>query len=341
MTQRDDGIAAILDRFVPPIENPTDDWQRIVADARLDEAMADWETTPRPNRLHFRRSPIASANRSSSRQLGGAIALLAACGLVAVAAVLVFRGASLQPTDAPPQREAAVMDRVLLALSVSNNLVVQETTEQIGQPPTGTASAVTRHEQWADPTNGRVRSVTYGANGQPISQSSIVLTGHSARISTVIYEAHVWQTTTHSLHGPSPQLPGAKYVANMIREQAASGAFTLIGSGMINGRPVFQLRRAVTLHTNTAPGQQPAAKMTINIWVDASDYLPVRQETSFAPNAVSRTTYSWLPPTPANRAKLNLVVPRGFRHTTASSGTTPTGTWSVTSGVVTFPRTHK
>ena len=68
---------------------------------------------------------------------------------------------------------------------------------------------------------------------------------------------------------------------------------------------------------------------SVDLWVDASTYLPVLQETSTGGRVTNRTTYSWLPRTPENLAKLSLVVPPGFTHSSRNS-TSFIQTWSRT-----------
>jgi uncharacterized membrane protein len=49
------------------------------------------------------------------------------------------------------------------------------------------------------------------------------------------------------------------------------------------------------------------------LWVSPSTYLPVRVMLSLRKVQV-QTDFSWLAPTPANLAQLNVAVPAGFRQ---------------------------
>lgn len=49
------------------------------------------------------------------------------------------------------------------------------------------------------------------------------------------------------------------------------------------------------------------------LWVSPATYLPVRVMLTFG-NVQIQTDFSWLAPTPANLAALNVTVPAGFQQ---------------------------
>jgi hypothetical protein len=64
---------------------------------------------------------------------------------------------------------------------------------------------------------------------------------------------------------------------------------------------------AVHLRWSTIPG------FTLDLWVDATTYLPVRHISAGAKGG-STVDYTWLPRTPENLAGLDLAPPAGFTH---------------------------
>ena len=57
-------------------------------------------------------------------------------------------------------------------------------------------------------------------------------------------------------------------------------------------------------------------------WAPAS-YLPLRQELQFSTGRQYITDYKFLPPTPANLAKLRPLIPAGYHRTTLLPGQGP------------------
>lgn len=73
---------------------------------------------------------------------------------------------------------------------------------------------------------------------------------------------------------------------------------------MIDGVPTIKL-------------SEPPAATTMTFWVNATTYLPVRIAQAWAHQPSSEDVQmdmQWLPPTPANKAKLTVPIPAGFRH---------------------------
>jgi hypothetical protein len=95
-----------------------------------------------------------------------------------------------------------------------------------------------------------------------------------------------------------------------------------LGSGFGNGWPAF-IRSELKCGEYVVTGRQvvdgiDAIKITgggdrhITLWVSPSTYLPVRLVDG--PGTGRQTDFSWLAPTPANLAALNVTVPPGFRQ---------------------------
>jgi hypothetical protein len=121
-----------------------------------------------------------------------------------------------------------------------------------------------------------------------------------------------------SLHGTS-----ADSVASCMRELLASGKATVAGHQRIDGVDTIK----IVLTTGFTP-RSPKPTWRQTLWVNPATYLPVRMtvlpysdnrvDVSFPPLAdgpftEAVTEFQWLPPTPANLARLSAPIPSGFR----------------------------
>jgi hypothetical protein len=81
-----------------------------------------------------------------------------------------------------------------------------------------------------------------------------------------------------------------------------------------------------------------AATGRVDMWLDPTTYLPIRQESLTSKGEVlSQTDDVWLPRTPENLAKLKFVVPPGFTRQSASSGSSTGGSFSFGQTQITHP----
>jgi len=147
--------------------------------------------------------------------------------------------------------------------------------------------------------------------GRPFVQNVMGSEGAELRSDTVIYDAR-----TTSLPGvPAPKGETIAQLGQHYRDLAARGVYDDLGHAQLDGRDTIHLRRSLPLDS-------PFGKRTLvtDLWLDALSYLPVlqRSSTDGRPSAVEQN-YDWLPRTSANLAKLELVVPDGFRHREQSS----------------------
>ena len=100
-----------------------------------------------------------------------------------------------------------------------------------------------------------------------------------------------------------------------IRHQLASGQFTIIRRGVVNGHQAIEL--GLTGLSSSKTGLHATAA---RLWVDAASYLPLRQVLRFSTGRQDVTDYRFLPPTAANLAKLRPVIPAGYHRTTLLPG---------------------
>ena len=81
-----------------------------------------------------------------------------------------------------------------------------------------------------------------------------------------------------------------------------AGEFQTTGHSLLDGRPTIELT-----------AQYPAAHSTLQLFVDAATYLPVKSISS-SPGTTDSTDYSYLPASSANLGLLQVPIPRGFRQ---------------------------
>jgi hypothetical protein len=123
-------------------------------------------------------------------------------------------------------------------------------------------------------------------------------------VTWVDYEHRTWGTGREEA-GPPSELPDVTD-ADSLRRAVSDGDVDLVGPETVDGVDTVHLRIATTFRG-----------YRIDIWVDAQSYLPVRQTHTVqtdAPTAEPKVviTYSWLPRTEENLARLTLTPPSGF-----------------------------
>jgi hypothetical protein len=84
-----------------------------------------------------------------------------------------------------------------------------------------------------------------------------------------------------------------------IQQAIKEGRITVVGPDQVNGKPTIKLYRVPR-----------KADVPMDLWVDATTYLPVRYH--LRQEGPMTFDVSWLPPTPENLAKLKTVIPPGF-----------------------------
>jgi hypothetical protein len=92
--------------------------------------------------------------------------------------------------------------------------------------------------------------------------------------------------------------------ADALKQAIDEGRMELIGAETIDGKPTHHLRLFATRR-----GYQ------IDLWVDSTSYLPVRETSTVIDGPdkpVMTSDYTWLPRTEENLAKLELTPPPDF-----------------------------
>jgi len=116
----------------------------------------------------------------------------------------------------------------------------------------------------------------------------------------VQYGNRTWSDTTAAV----ATQPGDGSVQG-IRESIATGDFTAPRKTELNGQTVLEL----TSHDKIAGKESEQI-----VWVDPATYLPVRTLSDDGGVKI-QVDYGFLPPTPANMAKLKATIPPGFTRT--------------------------
>lgn len=262
--------------------------------------------TPRPR--------VVSARRPLRRPLHLALVVGAAAAVTA-AAVTVFLagGRSGGPGPVPSLRV-----RLLAAIDAARGDILY----------TGTPSAA--GGTWVSPwyprpgQRVRVRVLGYNVRGIPAKDAEYVFTipaGHraadgydspidwgalnvSGTVIVVDHARHTWGEWHHTgIYLALPLSPAG------IRSEIASGRLHFIARTTLRGRPAIELGMSLSQGSNAAV-RVPTARL----WVNASTYLPMRQLLTFSDGKRDVTDYTFLQPTPANLARLHLVIPAGYQR---------------------------
>lgn len=120
---------------------------------------------------------------------------------------------------------------------------------------------------------------------------------------TVDYERETWSTYHDTSEPPTLEVPDV-LDADALKQAIDEGRIELIGPEPIGDKNTHHLRLFATFR-----GYQ------IDLWVDSTSYLPVRQTSTViggSAKPVLTSDYDWLPRTEENLAKLELTPPPGF-----------------------------
>jgi hypothetical protein len=132
----------------------------------------------------------------------------------------------------------------------------------------------------------------------------------SAEITDVQYATRTW-----SRQRSSSVLLAGSLSPSLIRDQIASGRFTVVGTVRLHGRQAVEITWSRSLGPTT---------VTTTLWVDARTYVPLRSVLTMRAGPANRlletdtTDYQILPATAANLNLLTPPIPAGFRQTASS-----------------------
>jgi hypothetical protein len=334
----------VLKRFRDDVPEPsTDAWLR--ARAAIEAARA--ETSEVPTQL----APRRHYSRRYRRRV--AVVTLGIAVTVASVAVglalekkdprtLVAPSASSGRTSGLRPRAAVIRARLVDALSGETDAIfyTQSSTEVPGQP-------TSNGEEWDYPWNGQPGQVvrqagsdsvggtventwsltfTVPASGASNNSASTASLGAACNVAgqriDVDFTNRTWQPSEQSCVALTPGLDTLGFV-DPATGHLISNVKTLVADGLLQvaGYPTLDDQPTVELKTDTH------GATTLDLWVNASTYLPVESVTTSPtgdpnPGKTSTTVdqYSFLSPTQPNLTNLQVTIPPGFREIVSASG---------------------
>jgi hypothetical protein len=92
-----------------------------------------------------------------------------------------------------------------------------------------------------------------------------------------------------------------------IRDEVANGQFTIVGRTELHGQ------QSIELKFNVPPNHEAPPHVTAErMWVNATTYLPMQDDTRWSNGQQSVFEYVFLPPTAQRLARLRPVIPAGY-----------------------------
>jgi hypothetical protein len=177
----------------------------------------------------------------------------------------------------------------------------------------------TRSETWTDSLTGDMREVSLNRNRRATNEVVTIRQGTLERTEWVVYEGRIWSTTEDRLPFLDNGGNEPAAISKVEREGIANGRSVVVGPAVVDGQETLHLRE--TVHFPPLSPQAPGVPTMFRIdkWDDPLTYLPIRERITQT-GSWSVTDETWLPRTPGNLAKLELVVPRGFKHMADQNG---------------------
>jgi hypothetical protein len=285
-------------------------------------------------------APLVRRRARRARQVRyGAVAGVAA--LVTAATTLVATGASpggpVLPANTALPASAVVISQVASALSAP--VQVGDVIYTASSSTSGRPGGPVESQGWY--TQGAARSLT-SWGGKPRYELALRWSARSFTLWSVIYRSKIWFRqpwyTPHTLPVADVEMafplestmaacraarsvPDLKFTWQAyISAMLACHFFRVTGHGQAGGH------HAIELTGHLGPSRTSGVAVTETLWVNAATYLPAEltwrmtalgKAKPWSGGAVLtvRTAFGWLPPTRANLAKLNVVIPPGFTRT--------------------------
>jgi hypothetical protein len=313
------------------------------SEADLREALASLERLA-PSRESVLRPRAGLRRRAAPRRR---IVAVAAC-LLAVAVAVVELSSHTATTPGRTGTHPALRQAILTAFDSAAGMVLESRATV-----TGDGTVTGRTVSWMGPTlprpdtTARYRFVSTTPGGRPLSELAELYTarrpdfsglgagfvgsgGVTRRITTVDYSTRTWTSRTTR----QDAIVSLADDPALLRREVARGLWRVAGHVTIAGRPALELAWKASRTTTAWPMGSPdrSGELRRTLWVDAHTYLPIRQRIQLGsglsgPFSGITADYRLLAPTPANLARLQPVVPKGFTRTHGLHGALPTPVW--------------
>lgn len=244
------------------------------------------------------------------RRIPGAVAVAAVTAAAGIAVALIPSGPA-KPAPVAARTTASVVSHVARALDAMPGNTVW-VTQRSRVPASGPIM-----ESWGD-QDGQSRLKTFTLAGRPIADSGISFSGPAKRLTrtmtAVDYQNKTWWRSA-SFYG-NGNVPATVWTCSNVetneiagnpREMAAwlhtalsCGDLKAVGSGTVGDVPTVKLSGYFS------------GSGILTYWVNTTTYLPFRFTSANGGTSVFQMNLRWLPPTPANLAKVNVPIPAGF-----------------------------
>ncbi|HEY2694989.1 MAG TPA: hypothetical protein VGJ45_05945 [Pseudonocardiaceae bacterium] len=256
------------------------------------------------------------ARRTALRRTGYAAIPVALVAAVGVGAMLIPHGSpapeAVPPTNtpAPVVRDAAqVVAQVNKALDNASEDIIGESRAMdsgaLGLPIPGGKSGT--YKAWVSMTTGD-RVGTFSVGGQPVFESGLSAPDEF----TAIFYSDRTYTTSHYVNDTPPDEVGHDtFAPEQIKSAISSGKLAITARNQqVDGQSTIELTGTLIPADEAGPNAKAVPQ---RFWVNSTSYLPVRWETLDKQGNWQQTTdFTWLAPTPENKALLIVKIPAGF-----------------------------
>ncbi len=257
----------------------------LVAELRRQANAVTWQPAMLDRVLQRRRKRLL---RRRAMTAAGTICVVVGVLAVSVSAAVSSRG--IPGARAKVQTVAYVLSRARSAVGAARQNVL-EVHAQFSNGWSYTA--------WFEPATGQSRIDVHPPAGSPVFYYPHSL---SAQWRQLLLPVNVAWGGLATLPTPTA-----------IRRALAARSFQRVGTETVGGQRLLHFRGS-----DIFPQLKPhggGGYHTLDIWINATTYLPVRSVTGQGPYAPRmRSTFSWLPATQENLAVFTPKIPPGFRH---------------------------
>lgn len=265
-------------------------------------------------------------HRKNNRRTWG---LRIAGAVPVVAAVALAASLTLTPDASTPGTNAGGTGSNTAPEMLTVGFVSERTTTALGNVSDlvqharsdfkdGKGKQTMTNERWVDAKSGRER--TDEESVQDKSKITAIKTGEGDNAIVIDHQKKKWWndriaklpageevTVTTGPNGERITTPTGKKVEDIgglvnpseLKDALATGTLTLVGEETLDGKATVHLKWV------------PVPQSTVDFWVDADSYLPVRKISS-GPKATDTVDFEWLPRTAENLAKLEVSAPADY-----------------------------